>query len=63
MAGTQVATLIVAAYAAALSTILGLIQVIKSARRVEVSCKVAVAAAPNGGGWKFVVITAFSEMV
>jgi hypothetical protein len=61
MTGIQLATFIIAAYGAALSTILGLIQLVRGTRGIAVYCRIAVAAPPNGGIWEFVVVQAVNK--
>jgi hypothetical protein len=61
MTGTQLATLIIAAYGAALSTFLAFMQLVRGTRGIAVYCRMAVAAAPGGGVWEFVVVQAVNK--
>jgi hypothetical protein len=61
MTGIQLATIIIAAYGAVLSTILGLIQLVRGTRGIAVSCRIAVRAPPTGGTWEFVVVQAVNK--
>jgi hypothetical protein len=61
MGGTQLATFIIAAYGAALSTFLGLIQLVRGTRGIAVYCRSAVAAPPSGEIWEFVVVRAVNK--
>lgn len=61
MTGSQIATLIIAAYGATLSTILALMQFVRGTRGIAVRCTIAVAAPPNGDTWEFIVVQAVNK--
>jgi hypothetical protein len=57
MTGIELTTLVIAVYGAALSTF----QLVRGTRGIAVSCKIAMAAAPGGGVWEFVVVQAVNK--
>lgn len=61
MTGTELTTLIIAAYGAALSTGLGIQTFVRGTRRIAVSCRPALAVLETGGTWEHVVIQAVNK--
>ncbi|MGH9351550.1 MAG: hypothetical protein ACRD2G_05235, partial [Terriglobia bacterium] len=59
--GFELPTVIIAAYGAVLSTILGIREFRQNTRRIRVFCETAVAASALGGRWDFVVIKAINN--
>jgi hypothetical protein len=58
MSTSEILTLVLAAYAAILSTILGIAQLGRERRRVKVNCRLAVSATPGGKSAEFISIQA-----
>jgi hypothetical protein len=61
MTGTEIATLIIAAYGAVLSTFVCFVELVRGTRGIAVRCGIAVAARPSGEKWEFVVVEAVNK--
>ena len=61
MSGSEIATLILAAYGATLSTLLGLRDILRGTRRIGVHCSMGLSAPPQGGLLDLVAIQSVNK--